>query len=168
MVIFFRLRGSDGVEGGGKPAVGNRQTAPEAPFRRKGPRERPKEGGRVAATRATNEELDRLSEFAATHVAQASHGASISAPSISFHRLVAEASHNRLLIAVALLLLDPVNDPLEKLLEGIAVDQGATLDHVADHLVLAQALRAAGQREAAAREEQALRQYSRHPASLHP
>ena len=57
-----------------------------------------------------------------------------------FHRMVAEASHNRMLIAVATLLLDPVNDPLEKLRAHIALDTGTTLDQVTDHTKLAEAL----------------------------
>jgi DNA-binding FadR family transcriptional regulator len=99
------------------------------------------EAARVASTRATDAELAGIAAFAAAHVAEASHGGEISAPSMAFHRLVAEASHNRLLIAVALLLLDPANDPLEKLLERIALDEGASLDHVADHIAVAETLR---------------------------
>lgn len=107
------------------------------------------EAARVAARRATDEELDRITAFAAEHAQAASDGGGISAPSLTFHRLVAEASHNRLLVAVALLLLDPANDPLARLLAAIALDEGVTLDHVADHVALAAALRS---RDAAAAE----------------
>lgn len=99
------------------------------------------EAARLAATRATDEELDRLAVAAAAHVVDAGAGHETTTPSMHFHRLVAEASHNRLLIAVALLLLDPANDPLEKVLEYIALDAGATLEQVADHGVLVDALR---------------------------
>ena len=99
------------------------------------------EAARVAAIRATDEELDHIAAFAAEHAQAARHGGGISTPSMVFHRLVAEASHNRLLIAVALLLLDPANDPLERLLDAIALDEGVTLDHVADHVALASVLK---------------------------
>lgn len=107
------------------------------------------EAARLAATRASDDELARLEAFADEHVHEASTSHEIAEPSMSFHRMVAEASHNRMLIAVGLLLLDPANDPLEKVLEAIALDAGATLDHVSDHLRVAAALRA---RDAAAAE----------------
>lgn len=98
------------------------------------------EVARMAAGRATDDELAQLAEVAADQVGAACHGRETTAGSMNFHRLVAEASHNRILIAVAQLLLDPANDPLEKALEYIALDAGTTLDQVSDHVELAAAL----------------------------
>lgn len=99
------------------------------------------EACRLAATRATEEEIDRLVAFASAQITAVSDGEESMTPSLNFHRLVAEASHNRLLIAVDLLLLDPSHDPLERLLADIAAETGATLDQASDHVALAAALR---------------------------
>jgi DNA-binding FadR family transcriptional regulator len=99
------------------------------------------EAARMAATRGSDEEIARLCVFADLHVRDAGEGGETTEPSMHFHRMVAEASHNRMLIAVAALLLEPANDPLEKLLAHIALDAGTTLDQVTDHTKLAEALR---------------------------
>lgn len=100
------------------------------------------EAARLAASRATDDELARIAALSERHVRDVGAGHDTVAPSMGFHRAVAEASHNRMLVAVALLLLDPANEPLEKLLGRIADDSGATLDQAHDHLTLAAALRA--------------------------
>ena len=100
------------------------------------------EAARLAARRATGDELARIADLSARHVHDVGVGRDTVEPSMQFHRLVAEASHNRMLVAVALLLLDPAHDPLEKVLGRIALDTGVTLDHAADHVALAEALRA--------------------------
>jgi len=96
------------------------------------------EAARLAALRASDDELAALAE-AANH-AREDRLDNTTERSMGFHRLVAEASHNRIIGAVALLLLDPSNDPLEKLLEEISLDAGATLDQLGDHLHLARAI----------------------------
>lgn len=98
------------------------------------------EAARLAALRASAEELARIAASSARHVRDVEEGGDTVEPSMSFHRLIVEASHNRMLVAVALLLLDPANDPLEKLLGRIALDTGATHDQAADHLTLADVL----------------------------
>ena len=100
------------------------------------------EAARIAANRATEEELAQLAALSRRHVHDVGIGQDTVEPSMHFHRLVAEASHNRMLIAVALLLLDPANEPLEKLLGRIALDAGTTLDQAHDHITLAEALTA--------------------------
>lgn len=99
------------------------------------------EAARLAAQRATDEELAELQALSACHVRAVGEGRDSVEPSMRFHRLVAEASHNRMLIAVVLLLLDPANDPLAKVLARIALDTGATLEQAVDHVGLAEALR---------------------------
>lgn len=99
------------------------------------------EAARLAAQRATDDELARIAALSSRHIDDVCSGCDIVEPSMHFHRLVAEASHNRMLVAVALLLLDPANDPLAKALGQIALDTGDTPDHAADHVALALALR---------------------------
>lgn len=99
------------------------------------------EAARLAARRATDAELARIDEASSHHVRDVRGGHDTVEPSMNFHRLIAEASHNRMLQAVALLLLDPANEPLEKVLGQIALDSGETLDQATDHLTLASALR---------------------------
>jgi DNA-binding FadR family transcriptional regulator len=99
------------------------------------------EAARLAARRATEEELACIEAVSSHHVREVSIGHDTVEPSMNFHRLIAEASHNRMLLAVALLLLDPANDPLEKALGQIALASGETLDQATDHLALAEALR---------------------------
>jgi DNA-binding GntR family transcriptional regulator len=98
------------------------------------------EAARLAARRATDAELAQIAVASRHHVREVSAGHDTVEPSMHFHRLIAEASHNRMLIAVALLLLDSANDPLEKALGQIALDTGETLDQASDHLALAEAL----------------------------
>ena len=96
---------------------------------------------RLAASRATDVELAQIAAASHQHVRDVRGGHDTVEPSMNLHRLIAEASHNRMLIAVALLLLDSANDPLEKLLGQIALDTGETLDQATDHLLLAATLR---------------------------
>jgi len=100
------------------------------------------EAARLAAARATDEERARICALTDSHVDEAGEGRDTIEPSLHFHRLMAEASHNRMLVAVARLLLDPANEPLEKLLGSISLDTGATLDLALDHRRLAEAVRA--------------------------
>lgn len=110
---------------------------------------------RLAAQRATDSEIAQLVTVATSQVDAVSGGHETTEPSMHFHRLVAEASHNRMLIAVVRLLLDPVHDPLERMLAEIASETGATLDQASDHVVLAKAL----QRRDARAAENAMRQH---------
>ncbi|MBX6341399.1 MAG: FCD domain-containing protein, partial [Thermomicrobiaceae bacterium] len=113
------------------------------------------EAARIAASRASDEEIARIWDFTEAHVHEAGEHRDTLEPSLSFHRMVVDASHNRMLIAVARLLLEPANDPLEKLLGHISLDAGATFDLALDHRLVAEALRA---RDAAAAEA-AMRQH---------
>ena len=99
------------------------------------------EAASLAATRASDQELQLIVDSARGHAHVINEGGETTAPSMNFHRLVAEASHSRILIAVAHMLLDPVNDPLEKALEVISLDVGETASQIGDHWELAEALR---------------------------
>lgn len=97
------------------------------------------EAARLAAIRATDEELAQIA-LAADHHTVMELADDSTSPSMDFHRLIAHASHNRIVGAVALMLLDPSNDPLEKLLERISFEAGTTDAQLSDHGDLAQTL----------------------------
>lgn len=98
------------------------------------------ESARLAALRATDDEVEQIVSLGESNIHQADQGDEISAPSMAFHRLLAEASHSRMLTAVTLLLLDPANDPLERMLEELAAQAGVVIDHVTDHQTIASAI----------------------------
>lgn len=98
------------------------------------------EAARMAAIRATPDDISRLT-VAANHHDGDDLLLDTTSPSMDFHRLVARSSHNRIVGAVALLLLDPSNDPLEKMLELISYETGATLEQLGDHRALVEAIR---------------------------
>ena len=98
------------------------------------------EAARSAAVRATDKEIAELVEAASNH--HHTHELTdTTAPSMEFHRLVARASHNRIVSAVAMILLDPANDLLERTLEHISFSSGATREQLDDHVHLAEAIR---------------------------
>lgn len=94
----------------------------------------------MAAMRATDEERQELLRQATDHTHLDPTAIDTTAPSMTFHRLIAEASHNRPLQAIARMLLDPMNDPLERLLSQISVNVGDTLHQMDDHLSVASAI----------------------------
>jgi DNA-binding FadR family transcriptional regulator len=105
----------------------------------------------LAAIRATEDERASLIRLAQDHQHLATGSEETTIPSMTFHRHIAEASHNLPLIAIANLLLDPANDPLEKLLAMISHGIGDTGHQLDDHIVLAEAIQrgdAAAAREA--------------------
>ncbi len=94
----------------------------------------------LAARRATGSERAELLRQANGHQSLAGAPQDTTTPSMTFHRLVAEASHSRPLAAMVGLLLDPANDPLEKVLATISHDLGDTAHQMDDHVVLADAI----------------------------
>lgn len=96
------------------------------------------EAARLAAIRATDEEIATLADVA-VDCGHDHRSGDITASSMDFHRLIAKASHNRIVGAVALMLLDPKNDPLERALEFVSAESGATLDQLNDHVELIRA-----------------------------
>lgn len=98
------------------------------------------EAARLAATRATDAEIARLEAAAAAHT-DCFETCDRIEQSHNFHLLLAQASRNRMLIAVIELLLDPKNDKLAVLLDRIAVDAGVVDGMVSTHPRIATALR---------------------------
>ncbi len=98
------------------------------------------EAARLAVIRATDQEIERLAEVAATHT-DCFETCDRIEQSHNFHLLLARASHNRMLLAIIELLLDPRNDELAVLLDRIAVDAGVIAGMVSAHPKIALALR---------------------------
>ncbi|MGC4105106.1 MAG: FCD domain-containing protein [Thermomicrobiales bacterium] len=99
------------------------------------------EAAQLAAARGSDAELASIVANAHTHVHERDLPHGTAEPSMSFHRLVVQASHSRILAAVGLMLLDDSLDPLERLLERITLDAGSAHHQVSQHLGLAEAIR---------------------------
>lgn len=91
------------------------------------------EAARHAALRATDEERDAIRAVADSHIHHVMDGTDHAAAAIDFHRLVARASHNKMLTAVASLALDPSNNSLSTLLDVISVEAGAHFTFAHEH-----------------------------------
>ncbi len=98
------------------------------------------EAARLAAIRATEEEIERLEAVAAIHTTCFESCDRVK-QSHNFHQLLAQASHNRMVSAVVELLLDPRNDELALLLDRIVVEAGVVSGMVSAHTKIAAALR---------------------------
>lgn len=97
------------------------------------------EATRLAVQRATAEELAAIVAAADQHV-DCVQGQERVERAHDFHLLVAAASHNRMLAAMAEMFLDPANDLLAQLLDRIAAGAGVVEDMAHDHAQLAAAL----------------------------
>ena len=91
------------------------------------------EAARHAALRATDEERDAIRAVADSHIHHVMDGTDHAAAAIDFHRLVARASHNKMLTAVASLTLDPSNSALSTLLDVISIEAGAHFTFAHEH-----------------------------------
>jgi GntR family transcriptional repressor for pyruvate dehydrogenase complex len=91
------------------------------------------EAARHAALRATDEERAAIRAVADSHIHHVMDGTDHAAAAIDFHRLVARASHNKMLTAVASLTLDPSNNALSTLLDAISVEAGAHFTFAHEH-----------------------------------
>jgi DNA-binding FadR family transcriptional regulator len=100
------------------------------------------EGARLAARKASLEELETIAQLARRHVQGVGDVAVMIDAGRKFHTAVAAASHNRILAAVALYMLDPVNDQLLHLLNQIMFESGEALDFSQDHQRISRYMRA--------------------------
>jgi DNA-binding FadR family transcriptional regulator len=98
------------------------------------------EAARLAALRAEPRELERITAAADMHVRCIGTPGRIG-HAHDFHLLVAQASHNRMLVAIASLLLEVHNERLAHLLDRLAAEAGLVLDTALEHAALADALR---------------------------
>lgn len=99
------------------------------------------EAARLAAERASPEERQRIGGLSDVQVRKAAVGESPNEVALDFHRLVFEASHNRMLTAIGRILLDSTNDPMASLLDRLA-DRKSEYPHLAhDHDMIQEAIR---------------------------
>jgi DNA-binding FadR family transcriptional regulator len=91
------------------------------------------EAARHAALRATEEEREAIRAVSNSHLHHVMVGGDHAAAAIDFHRLVAQASHNKMLTAVTSLTVDPSNDALTRLLDFISVEVGAHFTFAHEH-----------------------------------
>ncbi|MFT4015131.1 MAG: FCD domain-containing protein [Paracoccus sp. (in: a-proteobacteria)] len=99
------------------------------------------EGARLAALRASNGQLQDILTEARAHVADV-EAARVpqAASSVRFHRMIAEASCNPMLISIAMVLLEPANPSLTGVLEEVSVGSSMVASHAKEHVLLAEAL----------------------------
>lgn len=99
------------------------------------------EGARLAALRATDAELRDILAQARSHVRDVKAERVPDAESSTrFHRSIAEASHNPMLISVAHVLLEPSNPALTGVLENVSVQSAKVAGHANEHVEIAEAL----------------------------
>jgi GntR family transcriptional regulator, transcriptional repressor for pyruvate dehydrogenase complex len=98
------------------------------------------EAARHAALRATDQERDAIRAVADSHIHHVIGGTDHAEAAIDFHRLVARASHNKMLTAVASLTLDPSNNPLSTLLDVISIEAGAHFAFAHEHRDIVEAI----------------------------
>jgi GntR family L-lactate dehydrogenase operon transcriptional regulator len=91
------------------------------------------EAARHAALRAGDEEREAIRALADSHMHHVMSGTDHAAAALSFHRLVARASHNKMLTAVASLTLDPSNHALSTLLDFISIEADANVTFAHEH-----------------------------------
>lgn len=102
------------------------------------------EAARLAALRATPEERALIHGLAHTQmrvVVQGGSAGDAGDTALQFHRVVAEACHNVMLVSVARLVLDTTNDPMAKLLDAIAEQTDTHRAFAHDHDGIAAAIR---------------------------
>lgn len=129
------------------------------------------EAARHAALRATDDERIAIRAVANSHIHHVMDGTEHGAAALNFHRLVAEASHNKILTAVADLTLDSSTSSLSTLLDFISTELGAQFAFAHEHSDIVDAIiaRDADGAEAAMRQHvddliQVVKEYSgRHP-----
>jgi DNA-binding FadR family transcriptional regulator len=100
------------------------------------------EAARLAALRATNEDVERISAIDSAYVQDWKHSETRVGATLTFHRSVARASHNQMLIAVAMMLLDEVHEPLARLLDRLTIpfDNGTTSSFALEHHAILDAI----------------------------
>jgi DNA-binding GntR family transcriptional regulator len=98
------------------------------------------EAARHAALRATDKERAAIRAVADAHVHHVLDGTDHTSAALDFHRLVAEASHNKMLKAVAGLTLDSSNSSLATLLDDISTEVGAQFAFAHEHRAIVDAI----------------------------
>lgn len=101
------------------------------------------EAARLAAIRATPGELTEILKLAQWHVREVRANRLPEAEkSLQFHRSIAEASHNPVLVSIAAILFEPANAMLLEALEIVSVSSSMVARFAFQHLDVAEALKA--------------------------
>jgi DNA-binding FadR family transcriptional regulator len=102
------------------------------------------EAARLAALRATDEERRQIVAAAEANLQDFARDDTRVPSTLSYHRAVARASHNSLLIAVAMMLLDEEHEPLARILDQLTTefDSGIATGFALAHRRTAEAIRA--------------------------
>jgi DNA-binding FadR family transcriptional regulator len=102
------------------------------------------EAARLAALRATDEERRLIVAAADANLHDFARDDTRVPSTLSYHRAVARASHNSLLIAVAMMLLDEEHEPLARILDQLTTefDSGIATGFALAHRRTAEAIRA--------------------------
>ncbi|MGO4408084.1 FCD domain-containing protein [Bosea sp. RAF48] len=98
------------------------------------------EAAGLAAQRATEAEVAEIVAAAMQHV-DCVEASSRAVSAHNFHELISRYSHNEMLAAMTMMLLDPRHDPLAKLLDHIADNTGTAMSMALDHPRIAEAIR---------------------------
>lgn len=99
------------------------------------------ESARLAALNATEEELADIAERASSHRRAIDEGRLPEIyDSAQFHRALAAASHNRILLSLAELMFESANPHLERTLRQVAIDTATVGTLSVDHGDIAEAL----------------------------
>ncbi len=99
------------------------------------------EAARLAAECASDDELAEITRQAAGHREAVRGGTTPNRDSSTlFHRTVAAATHNRILISMADLLIEPANPNLTSVLEEVSLNSKVVSKQAHDHSELAEAL----------------------------
>lgn len=109
------------------------------------------EAARLAAIRATDEQRCTLRQLTFRQLDTVEKGKGVGDVALQFHRVIAQASHNSMLVSVAGLILDTTNDPLADILEEIAARTGSLSEYAHDHKLLEEAI-SVGDADSAERE----------------
>lgn len=98
------------------------------------------EAARLAAVRATAEECEQIRTAVDSQMRRVMASTDGTEYGLSFHLLVARASHNSTLRALIGVLVDPASDPVDRLINVLSVQSGAQSAFTQEHRDVAEAI----------------------------
>jgi GntR family transcriptional regulator, transcriptional repressor for pyruvate dehydrogenase complex len=100
------------------------------------------EAARLAALRAASPGVARISAIDSASAEDWKQSETRVGATLAFHRSLARASHNQMLIAVTLMLLDDAHEPLARLLDRLTIpfDNGTTSSFALEHHAILEAI----------------------------
>lgn len=101
-----------------------------------------REAARAAASRATADEITQLAELVSKHEQRLAKGEVPREDALNFHRLISAASGNKLLVAMADLVFDPLLDKTEEILDVIVGSHHSEARSIFEHKAVVEAIAA--------------------------